>query len=189
MPMSSRLRRAFGRRVERNLPLTTGSTAPTGERSRTRSAQSSKRRSSRPWLKGPQASQARTAARRRSAPSSRPRPGRAYWTRSCASCFAGEVPSGAEVTVVYAALAATRIGVQRPRGDRGVESADGCKVIAVPELPTGAGALTRVARVPMVGPVAGWLEGHAQHSNLRHGEGRRVSIMIHVTETDTRDIS
>jgi hypothetical protein len=84
MPMSARLRR--------------GSTAPTGERSQTRSARSSKRRSSRPWLKGSQGLQIRTAARRRSAPSSRPRPGRAYWSRSCASCLAGEVPPGAKVT-------------------------------------------------------------------------------------------
>lgn len=41
--------------------------------------------------------------------------------------------------------------------------------------------------VPMVGPVAGWLEGHAQHSNLGDGEVRSISIMIHDIETDTTD--
>jgi hypothetical protein len=69
-----------------------------------------------------------------------------------------------------------------------VEGTDRCTVIGVSQLPTGAGTLTRLARVPMVpmvGPVAGWLEGHAQHSNLRNGEGRRVSIIIHDRETDT----
>ena len=51
-----------------------------------------------------------------------------------------------------------------------MEGTDRCTVIGAFRLPAGAGTVARVARVPMVDPVAGWVKGHAQHSNLRDGQ-------------------